>query len=164
MHTHLRIALLLSAASLSALAGGCTRNDPPQPAAATPQAPLVVAPESTGEVPASPVTTEVGGIVTTYIAHYSGASVQRITELRASASEPHGEYEFLGARLLRYRGKTIDGGEMLELEFDLNGSLVSSRKGSSSASPEDIAAIRSRASVLRSLALAQHATQSHVPD
>lgn len=123
-----------------------------------------MAPPDSSDRPAPALTVEAAGIPTTFVAHYMGATLRRITESRGSAQAQHGEYEFQGARLLRYRGQTLDGADTLELDFDAEGKLLAARKGDENASEEDIRAIRSRASVLRSLALAQHATSSHLQD
>jgi hypothetical protein len=154
---------------LSLLAAGCGNRETPQSSSnasqpVTSSTPLVVAPQDSDDRPAPPVTVEAGGMPTTLIAHYTGTALRRITEERGASEPQHGEYEFQGARLLRYRGITLEGADMLELEFDAAGKLLAARKGGGEASEDDIRAIRSRASVLRSLALAEHATSSHIQD
>ena len=71
------------------------------------------------------------------------------------------EYEFKGARLLRYSGAPIEPGANVELRMDVNGKVLSAMAGSQSLSPEQISKITSRAQLLRSHALAQAATRNH---
>ncbi|HEY6644752.1 hypothetical protein [Povalibacter sp.] len=100
-----------------------------------------------------------GGVEATYTAHFDGPHVQRISEVRKSGAgnAAKGEYEFHGARLTHYTGAALLGAQQIELTFDLQGALVSS----SGASEAEMAAVRDRASLLRSLALTRRSTQSH---
>ena len=69
-----------------------------------------------------------------------------------------GRYEFYGARLTRYSGEQLLGPGATQLEFDLQGVLLSQPTALSSS---DIEAIKSRGQLLRSHALAQQATRAH---
>ncbi len=100
-----------------------------------------------------------GGVDTTYTAHFDGTQIKRIAEARKpdAARTVQGEYEFSGARLLHYRGGALLGDTQIELRFDMQGVLLES----TGASEAEVAAIRDRASLLRSLALTRRTTQSH---
>jgi hypothetical protein len=61
--------------------------------------------------------------------------------------------------LLRYQGAKVSEPAQLDLQFDLQGTLQSGQ--GPDVSDEEIAAIRARAQLLRSHALAQRASRSH---
>ena len=141
--------------------GGCSdkHESAPRPIS---DVPLVTAAPASQDTPVSPIETRAGGIASTYTAYYNDRQLSRITERRtASGSQQQGEYEFQGARLLRYRGAPLEGMGELNLAFDVRGTVVSARKDDASASEAEINAIRNRASLLRSHALAQQATSAH---
>ncbi len=100
-----------------------------------------------------------GGIDTSYVAHFDGTQIKRISEVRkaGAGNAAKGEYEFNGARLMRYQGAALLGAQDIELTFDMQGALVSS----GGADDAEVSAIRNRASLLRSLALTKRTTQSH---
>ncbi|HMN44859.1 MAG TPA: hypothetical protein PKE27_09815 [Povalibacter sp.] len=100
-----------------------------------------------------------GGIDTTYTAQFDGTQIKRIDEVRRLDADraAKGSYEFNGARLIRYRGDALRDAADIELQFDMHGVLLESK----GASDEEVAAIRDRASLLRSLALTRRTTQSH---
>ena len=100
-----------------------------------------------------------GGVPTRYEAHFEDNELQRIIETRSSGSRQDcGEYTFKGARLIEYRGTTIDGRTQAGLTFNLQGVLTNNR---GDLTPEEIAAIANRAQLLRSLALSRKASQGH---
>lgn len=102
---------------------------------------------------------EIGGIATRYEAHFDKGALTSITEARsAAAGELTGAYTFKGARLLEYKGATIEGAKQISLAFDLQGALTGGGEGLSA---EEIAAITNRAQLLRSLALARRTSQGH---
>lgn len=100
-----------------------------------------------------------GGIDTAYTAQFDGAQIKRIDEVRRldAGKATKGSYEFSGARLIRYHGDALRDAAEIDLRFDMQGVLLES-KGASAA---EVAAIRDRASLLRSLALTRRTTQSH---
>lgn len=103
---------------------------------------------------------EIGGIATRYEARFDkeGALISIAEARTADARELAGSYTFKGARLLEYKGATIDGARQTALAFDLQGAVTAGGEG---LSPEEIAAITNRAQLLRSLALARRTSQGH---
>jgi hypothetical protein len=101
-----------------------------------------------------------GGIATSYRATFSNGQIQALQETRESGSQT-GAYEFLGARLMKYRGAALSSAENIELEFDQRGKVLVNRAGDKTASPEEISAIRDRAQSLRSHALAHRDVRGH---
>jgi len=65
------------------------------------------------------------------------------------------------ARLLHYSGSGLSSAEPIELRFNLQGALELAKSGNGTVPPEEISAIRERAQLLRSHALAQKSTQDH---
>jgi hypothetical protein len=108
---------------------------------------------------------QAAGARTRYDAHFTEGQLTRIAEkrVRASGGEASGDYEFRGARLLRYAGAPLEGDGALALELDMQGRVVEARIDGRPARPEEIDAVRSRAQLLRSHALTQSATRAHVP-
>lgn len=101
-----------------------------------------------------------GGIEASYRATFSEGKIQSLEETRKATSQT-GTYEFLGARLMKYRGAAIGSTEDIQLEFDQQGKVLVARAGNKEVSSEEISAIRDRAQSLRSHAVAQHAVQGH---
>lgn len=101
-----------------------------------------------------------GGIAASYRATFSNGQIKTLEETR-QPSEQTGEYEFHGARLMKYRGAALGSAANIELEFDLQGKVLVARAGEEEVSAEEITAIRDRAQSLRSHAVAQHAVQGH---
>ena len=99
------------------------------------------------------------GIAATYAATFGAQEQLRIAERRANSR--NGAYEFRGARLLHYSGSGLSSAEPIELRFDLQGALTLSKAGSGPVPPAEISAIRERAQLLRSHALAQRTTRDH---
>lgn len=96
-----------------------------------------------------------GGIDARYTAYFDGERIKRISEVRSAGAK--GDYEFEGARLIRYQGTALLSHDTVELTLDLQGKVRES-KGANNA---EVSAIRNRASLLRSLALTKRTTQSH---
>lgn len=103
-----------------------------------------------------------GGIAATYRAVFNDGKIQSLEETRTATSQV-GTYEFLGARLMKYRGAALGSNDTIELEFDQQGKVLSARAGDREVSKEEITAIRDRAQSLRSHAVAQHDVQGHDP-
>jgi hypothetical protein len=101
-----------------------------------------------------------GGIATSYRAMFSNGQIRSLQETRESNAQT-GAYEFLGARLMKYRGAALGSAESIELEFDQQGKVLVNRAGAKALSPEEISAIRDRAQTLRSHALAHHDVSGH---
>lgn len=143
--------------------GACSKQPAPPPT------PLVAAPSQASEATANaPVSTSetltrtinAAGIAATYEATFAVGQLVRIAEQRANAG--NGEYEFRGARLLHYSGSGLSSADPIELRFDLRGTLTLSKTGAGAVAAEEVSAIRERAQLLRSHALAQRTTESHV--
>lgn len=111
--------------------------------------------------PANTLRAEVkaGGVDTAYVAHFDGTQIRRIDEVRRidAGTTTKGTYEFRGARLIQYRGDALLAAANIELQIDMQGVLLEV-KGANEA---EVAAIRDRASLLRSLAATRRTTQSH---
>ncbi len=100
------------------------------------------------------------GIAATYEATFDEGERVRIAEQRADSRK--GEYELRGARLLHYSGGGLSSADQIELRFSLQGVLELAKSGSGgTVSQEEISAIRERAQLLRSHALAQKTTRDH---
>lgn len=150
-----RIAIVVAT---SLLAAACSKEQPATP----PSTPLV---EQRAADPAPTATEEFrssfapGGIAATYRATFSEGRIQSLEETRKATSQT-ATYEFRGARLMKYRGAALNSNDVVELEFDLQGKVLSAR-GGDTVSTEQVTAIRDRAQSLRSHAVAQHAVQGH---
>ncbi|HVF15564.1 MAG TPA: hypothetical protein VNA21_01595, partial [Steroidobacteraceae bacterium] len=101
------------------------------------------------------------GVAAEYAARFDSEKLVSITEERQpqTGSTLTGQYTYQGARLLRYQGAKVTEPAQLDLQFDLQGGLQSGR--GANIDDEEIAAIRNRAQLLRSHALAQRATRHH---
>lgn len=139
--------------------GACSRDQAPdrplvelQPSTPSPR---------TGDVLASEITT--GGIRARYRATFANDQLRQIAETRAAHAATRGEnrYEFQGARLMSYVGAPPGGAGAIEIRFNLQGAVTTSRSAAGEVAPEEIAAIRTRAQLLRSHALAQRAARIH---
>jgi len=143
------------------LALGACSKEPPTPL--PPSTPLVTAPARApqGAAPADTVSSHINaaGIAATYEATFGAQQQLRISEQRADSR--NGEYEFRGARLLHYSGSGLASAEPIELQFDLQGVLSLSKAGSGPVPPAELSAIRERAQLLRSHALAQKTSRDH---
>ncbi len=101
-----------------------------------------------------------GGIAATYRATFNGDQIKALHETR-TADQRKGDYEFLGARLMKYSGAALGSANILQLEFNEQGKVLVARAGADTASDEEIIAIRDRAQSLRSHAVAQRAIRGH---
>jgi hypothetical protein len=151
------ITCALNALVLTLAFAGCSKAPP------SPSAPLVTAPDQDSDAQSIRASLTSNAIRSTYTAHMKSGRIQSIDEERSSATLPaaRGTYSFCEARLLRYRGDAIGGAGSIEVEFDLHGAIKSSHAATGAASAEQIAAIRNRAELLRSHALARQAMQVH---
>ena len=141
------------------LATACSKEP-----SAPPSAPLV----EQRAADAAPATDEFhgsfapGGVAASYRATFNDGKIQRLEETRTATSQS-GTYEFLGARLMKYRGAALNSNDTIELEFDRQGKVLVARAGDKDVSAEEINALRDRAQSLRSHAVAQHDVQGHDP-
>jgi hypothetical protein len=144
------ILLVLSACSKEA----------PTPAPGTP---LVAAAPQTQSAPAPAETLSshinAAGIAATYEATFGAQQQVHIVEQRSDSR--NGEYEFRGARLLHYSGSGLSSANPIELRFDLQGAITLSKGGAGAVPAEEVSAIRERAQLLRSHALAQKTSRDH---
>ena len=138
--------------------GACSKEPAP-----TQSAPLAPAITQTNDTAASTRTLSgrinAAGIEATYEATFEEGERVRIAEQRADSRK--GEYQLRGARLLHYSGSGLSSADAIELRFNLQGALELARSGSGTVPPEEISAIRERAQLLRSHALAQQTTRDH---
>jgi outer membrane protein TolC len=140
--------------------GACSKEPP----TTTQSAPFTPAIAPTNEVAANARTLSgrinAAGIEATYEAAFEEQERLRIAEQRADSRR--GEYELRGARLLHYSGSGLSSADAIELRFSLQGVLELAKSGSGGiVSQEEISAIRERAQLLRSHALAQKTTRDH---
>jgi hypothetical protein len=139
--------------------GGCSKEPtapqsaPLTPAITQPNDATVNAPKLSGRINAA-------GIEATYEAKFEEQERLLISEQRADSRR--GEYELRGARLLHYSGSGLSSADAIELRFSLQGVLELAKSGNGgTVSQEEISAIRERAQLLRSHALAQKTTRDH---
>jgi hypothetical protein len=146
--------------SLILLALGACSKEAPAPA---PSTPLVAVARQTPAAPAPAETLNshinAAGIAATYKATFGAQQQVSIVEERADSR--NGEYEFRGARLLHYSGSGLSSPDPIELRFDLQGVLTLSKAGAGPVPPAEVSAIRERAQLLRSHALAQKTSRDH---
>jgi hypothetical protein len=141
------------------LVAGCSKQPPAT--AAQPGTPLVE--QSAADAPDEfHGSFAPGGVAATYRATFSDGKIQRLIETRTATSQT-GTYEFLGARLMKYRGAALDSNGTVELELDQQGKVLVARAGDKDLSAAEISAIRDRAQSLRSHAVAQHDVRGHDP-
>ena len=156
------IPVLIAAVVIS----GCQKRQPSDSATAAPvtQSSARTATKSTaGSQDVTKAEGSPGGVPAKYAAYFDAGQLQRITETRnPGAGSADGEYLFRGARLVQYQGAALNNGSTIELKFDMQGSLTSATANNGeNIGDEAIAAIRNRAQILRSMALARHSTQGH---
>lgn len=104
-----------------------------------------------------------GNVPATYRAAFEQGQLKRIVEERKpqGAAGLHGTYVFYGARLVEYSGAALQSNATVELRFDLQGAVISSAGSAGQPSEAEISAIRNRAQLLRSHALARKSTREH---
>lgn len=138
--------------------GACSKQ--PEPAPGTP---LVAAVPQTNAAQAAEETLDssinAAGLAASYQATFGANESVRIAEQRADSHT--GNYEFRGARLLRYSGGGLSRPAQIALEFDLSGALTLSKADAGPVSSQEIALVRERAQLLRSHALAQRTSRDH---
>ena len=131
---------------------------------AVPATPLPLLPSADSNARIAPLRGSVtaAGVAATYDAVFAQSQLQSIRERRASDPGSQSVYEFHGARLLRYAGAPLTSpGESVVLTFDTEGALLSARQGNAQVAELEVQEIRTRAQLLRSHALAQHAIHAH---
>lgn len=146
--------------SMLILMAGCSKQ-PPAPSPATP----LVEQRAADTAPASNEfrgSFAPGGIAATYRASFDDGKIKSLEETRTATSQV-GTYEFLGARLMKYRGAALGSTDFIELEFDQQGKVLTARAGDEEVGADEITAIRDRAQSLRSHAIALYDVQGHDP-
>lgn len=171
MHRNATIAVLLAT-----LLASCAKQEPPAAKAEErPQAAATQAPSTQEDDPnLTRGRLNAGGVSASYAARFDGDKLVRIEEERRAqdGAASTGEYTYQGARLISYRGTKLavlnesasgtGAGAppaSLDLEFDMQGKLQSGQ--GPGLSEADVAAIRNRAQLLRSHALAQRTSRGH---
>ena len=104
-----------------------------------------------------------GNVAATYRASFEAGQLKRIAEERKpqGAAALRGNYVFYGARLIEYSGAALQSDATLELHFDMQGGLMSAAGSAGKPDEAELSAIRNRAQLLRSHALARKSTRSH---
>lgn len=142
------------------LLGACKPKAPEQPD--KPPTPSALTALADADAPPPTLTSRInaGGRMTQYGAYFDGQQLTQITETPLDAQGPRAEYHFHGARLLKYSqsGTTT---EVIHLELDEQGRVREASSGTRALAQTEIDAIRSRAQLLRSHALAQQAARMH---
>jgi hypothetical protein len=149
---------LLTATLLLTLLAACSDRSPQTGHEPSPQTKL---PPLEAEPGALHAKLNAGGIPAEYVAHFEAEQLARIDEQRQplNVASLRSAYTFKGARLLSYRGAKLSDAAQIDLQFDLQGALQSGQ--GPNVTDAEIAAIRNRAQLLRSHALAQRATKLH---
>jgi len=138
--------------------GACSKQ--PSSPQSTPLAPAIApAKSATASAPTLSGHLNAAGITAKYDATFADGEQLRIVEQRADSRS--GEYEFRGARLLHYSGNGLSSAESIEVRFNLQGAVELAKSGAGAVAPEEISAIRERAQLLRSHALAQKNSHDH---
>ena len=153
-------------ATASLFVAGCSQQQPPAADTSSQAAPApeqahgdaTLQADTNGDTLTAKLTAV--GIPVTYTAHFDGDKLTRIDEIR-TADGRHGEYEFYGARLIKYSGAATASAATLSLEFDMQGAVQSAQADPSPFANSETSAIRERAQLLRSHALVQRATRAH---
>ena len=154
------LSLSISVVWTALVVAGCSEKSEP----ATQAAPSMAATE-TPATQYDPNTTRAKlnalGIPTDYAARFEADKLVSIEEQRQppGAAAVDGEYFFEGARLIRYRGAKVSAPAPLDLMFDMQGAVQSGAGPDVTA--DDIVAIRDRAQLLRSHAMAQRSSRGH---
>ena len=140
------------------LALGACSKEPAAPQS-TPLAPAIAPAKAATAAPTLSSHINAAGISSKYDATFENGERLQIVEQRADSRS--GEYEFRGARLLHYSGSGLSSAQPIELRFSLEGALELAKSGAGTVPPEEITAIRERAQLLRSHALAQKTDHNH---
>ena len=105
------------------------------------------------------VRAQIAQFPTEYSARFVADQLRSITEARTTEGRhANGRYEFYGARLTRYAGESLNAALPVQLDLDLQGGVVAN-VGELSAT--EIEALKNRAQLLRSHALARQAARNH---
>jgi hypothetical protein len=147
--------------AIVAMLCGCKPKAPEQPTRPPTPTTIAQSPASDrGEQPTFASRIQTGGRTVDYRAYFDNGRLSRIRESAADRDGIQTEYDFRGARLLKYE-QVSSGAAPLTLELDDQGRVQHAAAGSRTLAEAEIATIRSRAQLLRSHALAQHASRTH---
>jgi hypothetical protein len=142
------------------LALGACSKEPASPQSAPLTPAITQANDVAANTPTLSSHINAAGIEAAYEATFGAEERMRIAEQRADSRK--GEYELRGARLLHYSGGGLTSADSIELRFSLQGVLELAKSGNGrEVSQEEISAVRERAQLLRSHALAQKTTRDH---
>jgi hypothetical protein len=163
--SHLRALVIV----LAVLAAGCSeRHSAASSDAANNSSSQQATPESAPLQDAEPqdilkAELAAGGVPATYEASFEEGQLKRITEERkpVGAAARRADYVFYGARLLEYSGAALRSDATVALRFDMQGGLASSSGSTGKPDDVEISAIRNRAQLLRSHALARRSVRGH---
>jgi hypothetical protein len=156
--THQKKRSAQNALLLILLIAGCSKSPTP------PSEPLVTAPPAPATQGDISATAVFNSVPSKYVGHLQDGRLQTIDEERTTAdgAAAHGEYSFYEARLMKYRGAALTSQGTIELEFNLHGALTKSHSANGAlVTAGEISAIRNRAQLLRSHALAARDTKMH---
>lgn len=128
-------------------------NKPPTPSATSVVQEAETRPHLTSHINAA-------GVSTKYSAFFDGAQLTEIKETYSGSDPIVSAYHYRGARLLKYE-QAVPAGASTLIELDEQGRVQRAVAGTRELAAAEIEAIRSRAQLLRSHALAQQASRMH---
>lgn len=146
-------AALAAIATLSA----CSERPAPQPETSSSQPAAELAPDQDESQEIVTAEAVAAGVPTTYRAYFKDGQLQHILETRKP--DASAKYVFYGARLTQYTGTALGSARNLDVKFDMQGAPLAS--GTANPDADELAAIRNRAQLLRSLAQARRSAQMH---
>ena len=154
-----RASVAMALLTISLSLAGCSKKSPEVAGPLRPAGEHATAANAAIEVLDGQLTT--GDTEVTYRGTFVNGVLERIAETRASSAQM-GEYQFRGARLLRYIGPSPTADAVIDLQFNMQGALTSATSESQiQVSTEEVSAVRTRAGLLRNHALAQRSVRSH---
>jgi len=148
--------------ALAASFAGCSDRKPP--AQFTPVEHEPTLEEKSQQQDVVKATLGSGKTAATYVASFAAGKLQSIAETRTppAGTERRGNYVFYGgARLTEYSGAALLSDATVALRFDMQGALISAGGSAGRPGDDEVSAIRNRAQLLRSHALARKSTRDH---
>lgn len=158
-----RALTLFLAACIAGCSDGKPPAAPPSPAAFTPAEHEPTMEEKARKENVLEAALAAGATPARYAASFEDGKLIRIAEERSppGAAVLRGEYVFYGARLVEFSGASLQSDATLELRFDTQGGITSASGSAGKPADAEISAVRNRAQLLRSHALARKSSRDH---
>lgn len=161
--------ILFGTVWLALVAAGCSERKPPEQAAAPPAAaPAPVTSDHEPVLDEAPGDTVSGRLAAgetpaKYVARFEDGQLKSITEERTppGAAVRAAKYVFYGARLVEFSGVALQSDATIDLRFDMQSGVTAASGSAGRPGDDEISAVRSRAALLRSHALAHRSTRGH---